>query len=286
MKDKTIKNAMNDIDKIIRDVYSQGYNDGIEFSNEAHGSTGDYEHGLNDAWECVKKIFDMDGDTAKELFGDFLVDHISRQFTASEAIAKIKEYEEKQKRTCDTCQYLHGGFNSLKNYCVNCDGCYWTPKQEERGCKTCAYSEHGEDESFKCHAKGDCLNHEKWASKMTLDEAIKHCEDVADSKCDECGVEHRQLAEWLKELKQLREQTTWIPVSERPPEIDDEVIAYDGADAFVAWYGVNGWHSTDNRFDPRVPIIKWKPINLPKAEEKTNDSCWKEYYESKFMKKV
>lgn len=81
-------------------------------------------------------------------------------------------------------------------------------------------------------------------------------------------------------------KTGWIPVSERPPETDDEVIAYDGADAFVAWYGVNGWHSTDNRFDPRVPIIEWKPINLPKAEEKTNDSCWKEYYESKFMKKV
>ena len=87
-------------------------------------------------------------------------------------------------------------------------------------------------------------------------------------------------------IKALEQEPRWIPVSERPPETDDEVIAYDGADAFVAWYGVNGWHSTDNRFDPRVPIIEWKPINLPKAEEKTNDSCWKEYYESKFMKKV
>lgn len=141
---------------------------------------------------------------------------------------------------------------------------------------------------------------------MTLDEAIKHAEEVAEQNetlsekwqkeggekwgkttiCRERAEEHRQLAEWLKELKQLREQTRWIPVSERLPETDDEVIAYDGADAFVAWYGVNGWHSTDNRFDPRVPIIEWKPINLPKAEEKTNDSCWKEYYESKFMKKV
>lgn len=133
--------------------------------------------------------------------------------------------------------------------------------------------------------KDDEISEQRCKSKMTIDEAITHCEEVADSKCDECGAEHRQLAEWLKELKRLREQTRWIPVSERPPETDDEVIAYDGADAFVAWYGVNGWHSTDNRFDPRVPIIEWKPINLPKAEEKTNDSCWKEYYESKFMKK-
>ena len=40
---------------------------------------------------------------------------------------------------------------------------------------------------------------------MTLDEAIIHCEDVANSKCDKCGEEHRQLAEWLKELKQTRQ---------------------------------------------------------------------------------
>lgn len=39
-----------------------------------------------------------------------------------------------------------------------------------------------------------------------LDEAIKHAEEVADNKCDKCGQEHRQLAEWLKELKAYKEQ--------------------------------------------------------------------------------
>lgn len=67
-------------------------------------------------------------------------------------------------------------------------------------------------------------------SKLTLDEAIKHCLEVAgeqelsvDDKemyskmlgedykgfeegCQECVAEHRQLAEWLKELKDLREE--------------------------------------------------------------------------------
>ena len=33
--------------------------------------------------------------------------------------------------------------------------------------------------------------------------------------------EFQQLANWLKELKQLREQTRWIPVSERLPKIAD-----------------------------------------------------------------
>lgn len=46
---------------------------------------------------------------------------------------------------------------------------------------------------------------------MTLDEAIKHCEDVAEDRCgcaEDCVNEHRQLAEWLKELKAYREADT------------------------------------------------------------------------------
>lgn len=63
---------------------------------------------------------------------------------------------------------------------------------------------------------------------MTLDEAIKHCEDIVKSntvgvydsialggmhftqeeidECNKCAEEHRQLAEWLKELKVYKEQ--------------------------------------------------------------------------------
>ena len=74
---------------------------------------------------------------------------------------------------------------------------------------------------------------------MTLESAIKHCEEVAEENekfCfkkngkggyfnedtdwnnKKCAKEHRQLAGWLKELKQLRIQTRWIPCSERLPE--------------------------------------------------------------------
>lgn len=61
---------------------------------------------------------------------------------------------------------------------------------------------------------------------LTLDEAITHCLEVAEQKehdsitttgdyeldiamkegCIQCAAEHRQLAEWLKELKELREE--------------------------------------------------------------------------------
>lgn len=45
---------------------------------------------------------------------------------------------------------------------------------------------------------------------MSLDEAIKHCEEVAYQKDLESGFdtdnEHRQIAEWLKDYKRLKEQ--------------------------------------------------------------------------------
>jgi hypothetical protein len=45
--------------------------------------------------------------------------------------------------------------------------------------------------------------------KMNLDEAIQHCEEIANSKCDKCGEEHLQLANWLKELKERRSKDNY-----------------------------------------------------------------------------
>ena len=39
---------------------------------------------------------------------------------------------------------------------------------------------------------------------MTLEEAIKHCDEVSNTLCNSCGAEHRQLAAWLRELKDLK----------------------------------------------------------------------------------
>ena len=44
---------------------------------------------------------------------------------------------------------------------------------------------------------------------MTLEEAIVHCEEVANDRagcCEDCAEEHRQLAEWLKDYKRLKEK--------------------------------------------------------------------------------
>lgn len=57
---------------------------------------------------------------------------------------------------------------------------------------------------------------------MTIDEAIKRYVDNADYERTHGNrqgcLEFRQLVKWLKELKQLREQTKWIPCNEKMPE--------------------------------------------------------------------
>ena len=58
---------------------------------------------------------------------------------------------------------------------------------------------------------------------MTIDEAILYCEEVAD-RCDvtdgnrQCADDHRQLAEWLRELKKRRVKE----LSNNSPKLDSE----------------------------------------------------------------
>ena len=54
---------------------------------------------------------------------------------------------------------------------------------------------------------------------MTIDDAIKHCNEIA-CKHDECASEHKQLAKWLNELKELRLQSHWKPSDEQMKGIE------------------------------------------------------------------
>ena len=61
---------------------------------------------------------------------------------------------------------------------------------------------------------------------MTLEEAIAHAKEISENQyiCEECQKEHRQLADWLEELKSLREKSKWIPCSERLPEDESYIL--------------------------------------------------------------
>lgn len=134
---------------------------------------------------------------------------------------------------------------------------------------------------------------------MTLDEAIKHAEEVADvcefeaSKYDmtdayeshvacqegKCAEEHRQLAKWLKELKQLRNQTSWILVSKRLPKEEDYRPCYGLPDGCVMWQTDNGvigfgWYYDSTKcwsdiYDHPIiagKVIAWMPLPEPYKE--------------------
>ena len=95
-----IKSSLKaDRQKAIEEAYQKGFEAG-----QHEATTLEYQQGLNDAWACAKKIFgyEIDGglplDELRNVFGvkDVPFD-IFRINTASEALAKIKAYEEQQK---------------------------------------------------------------------------------------------------------------------------------------------------------------------------------------------
>ena len=149
---------------------------------------------------------------------------------------------------------------------------------------------------------------------MTLDEAIKHCEEVAEENekfCfkkggkggyfnedtdwnnRKCAKEHRQLAAWLRELKQLREQMNgsvhpneWIPLIKRPmtkeerEEYEERTgitetmiincpLPEDGEEVFVSYGGyvsIDTFHDDDSCYFENTEIDDveaWMPLPLP-----------------------
>lgn len=66
---------------------------------------------------------------------------------------------------------------------------------------------------------------------MTLKKAIQHCEEIADEftkqgACAECAAEHRQLAEWLRELNAQRNGMHWINIEQPYPRYECSNCGY------------------------------------------------------------
>jgi len=97
----------------------------------------------------------------------------------------------------------------------------------------------------------------------TLDEEIKRFTDNAEYERTHGSLqgclEFKQLAEWLKELKDYREQS-WIPVSERlPSENGCYLVSTTGTNndiIDIAYYTKEIWHKASR-------IKAWMPLPTP-----------------------
>ena len=139
---------------------------------------------------------------------------------------------------------------------------------------------------------------------MDLDIAIKYYSNLADDcrrkasperndymDLKDLAAEHGQLADWLIELKVLREkirlllekQDRWIPVTERLPEEDDYRPCYGYDDGAVWWLndigmmGLGWYYASTEKwaFYDEIThvegivgnVVAWRPIHEPYTEE-------------------
>jgi hypothetical protein len=124
---------------------------------------------------------------------------------------------------------------------------------------------------------------------MTLDEAIKQCEEAAEDRdklckrCDaasgysrshneairtqeakeheKCSQDFRQLAAWLLDLKQLRKQTKWIELKDQKPEEFENVLVKDIDGDVTCAYLCNDGHFLE-RFSGEIidDVVEWREI--------------------------
>jgi hypothetical protein len=111
--------GLNDRKKEIEKAKREGYDEGV---TDTIFNTDTYTQGLNDAWDCARKLIVVESEGGLpireqlEIFDNTFPVEVLKKYTASEAIAKIKEYENKRRPNC----------SYLKNICpydIKCVDC-------------------------------------------------------------------------------------------------------------------------------------------------------------------
>jgi len=164
-----------------------------------------YEQGLSDAWECAKNIVCQKVNLVQifdKQLGDSTIS-ILQDYSASEAIAKIKEYEEKQKlseRTCNNCGHIIDNKRTCEickagGICDNYSA--WIPGQDDKTFKVGDEVYLKDNKEFKLVIMGfnrdnlaDAINSQGLIYTVTLDNYKK------------TGRTFPQIAEILEQMKE------------------------------------------------------------------------------------
>lgn len=97
-----------DVETIRKEAYAEGYKEGMQLSIDDAKLKESYQQGLSDAWWYMQKILlpswlgGYGGDVIREIFEieeNHNIDEVVLNYSASEAIEKIREYERKQEES-------------------------------------------------------------------------------------------------------------------------------------------------------------------------------------------
>ena len=104
-----------DLDAVRNEAYEKGVEDTKQHWTDAPRSCAyrlGYENGLNDAWDAARKIAKLNTDEQKRLFGCFGIYFIAHEFSAHEAIEKIRQYEQEQEQQIQVGDEVIGIYSS------------------------------------------------------------------------------------------------------------------------------------------------------------------------------
>lgn len=192
-----IEGLIGNVKESIRNAYDKGYKQGFKEGNynKEFFCNLNFEHGTNkgldDAWECARKIA-LRKDEARNAFHDIAPVKVFEEYSASEAIAKIKEYEEKQKqdeKSCDECSWKYTAdddYDEWRKHCLRCiNRCCFEPMRTDNEIKV------GDEVIFpngkkgivwliygnECHTMGD---YNRVCPKEYLKRTGRHFDQIAE----------------------------------------------------------------------------------------------------------
>ena len=223
-----ITESQGDLAVRMREVFDRGYEQGLKDNSEEA-----YQKGLNDAWECARKILNAVVPYDCWNMGSYNhISHAIKCYSASEAIEKIRQYEEQKKAeeeikvgdrvrtikdqdefghclfpigTIGIIKYLDSHPSSLK-YCISADDDYWWYSRD-------MFEVIGDDEILV----GDEVKHYADGTKAVVLDFVDDGERVMIfdkngiaegwelSKVRKTGRSFTQIAEVLKQLQEGEE---------------------------------------------------------------------------------
>lgn len=114
-----------DLEQVRKEAYDKGLSDGKNQDAKDFADMYDsgYSEGLKDAWETARKISSMDSSkTRDEIFGLVITSNIFDENTVSEAIEKIRQYEQEKEQSFTTEEVMRQYLDTFckGRSCTNC----------------------------------------------------------------------------------------------------------------------------------------------------------------------